>query len=87
MGYAADVDKRKPWLTSRTTTEGLEGIFADAAIEIFELVFDETNLSDSAAALKFTGISEEVDKSAGAGFVDTTAQKRSTGSGKKKKKR
>lgn len=87
MGYAADVDRRKPWLTSRTTTEGLEGIFADAAIEIFELVFDETNLSDSAAALKFTGISEDIDKSSGAGFADTTVQKRSTGSGKKKKKR
>ncbi len=87
MGYAADVDKRKPWLTGRTTTEGLEALFADAAIEIFELVFDETNLSDSAAALKFTGVSEEVDKSPGAGFAPVTAQKRGSGSGRKRRNR
>lgn len=87
MGYASNVDKSKPWLTGRKTTEGLEGIFADAAIEIFELVFDDTNLSDSAAALKFTGISEEVDKSSGAGFADVVTQQRGTGSKKKKKKR
>jgi hypothetical protein len=86
MGYAADVDRRKPWLTGRATTEGLESIFADAAIEIFELVFDGADLSDSAAMLKFTGVSEEVDKSPGAGFSTTAPLKRGSSSKKKKKR-
>ncbi|MGA1706563.1 MAG: hypothetical protein ACO39X_05930 [Candidatus Nanopelagicaceae bacterium] len=81
MGYAADVDRRKPWLTGRTTTEGLENLFADAAVEIFELVFEDANLSDDAALLKFTGVSEDVDKSPDA------AQKRGSGSKGRKKKR
>jgi hypothetical protein len=87
MGYAADVDRRKPWLTGRATTQGLESLFANAALEIFELVFDGADLSDSAAMLKFTGISEEVDKSSGAGFSSPATQKRGSGSKSKKKKR
>ena len=78
MGYAADVDKRKPWLTGTKTAQGLEDMMAKAAIEIFELTFGDVDLSDDLATLKFVGKSQP--KMAGMGFA---AQ---TGSGSQKKK-
>lgn len=54
MGYAAPVDKRKPWLSSRETTQGIEEMLANAAQEIFELTFEDLDLSSDAALLKFT---------------------------------
>ena len=78
MGYAANVDKRKPWLTGTKTAQGLEDMMAKAAIEIFELTFGDVDLSDDLATLKFVGKSQP--KMAGMGFA---AQ---TGSGSHKKK-
>jgi hypothetical protein len=55
MGYAAPVDKRKPWLSSEKTTQGLEDMLANAAKEIFELTFEDLDLSSDIALLKFSG--------------------------------
>lgn len=55
MGYAAAVDKRKPWLTGTKTIEGLENMIADAALEIFNVMFEDVDLSSEIAGLKFTG--------------------------------
>ena len=55
MGYAADVDKRKPWLSSEKTTQGIEEIIANAARDIFEVTFDDLDLSSENALLKFGG--------------------------------
>ena len=54
MGYAAPVDKRKPWLSSERTTQGVEELLVNAAKEIFELTFEDLDLSSDAALLKFT---------------------------------
>ena len=54
MGYAAPVDKRKPWLSSEKTTQGIEEMLANAAQEIFELTFENLDLSSDIALLKFT---------------------------------
>lgn len=54
MGYAAPVDKRKPWLSSEKTTQGIEEMLANAAQEIFELTFEDLDLSSDVALLKFT---------------------------------
>ena len=54
MGYATPVDKRKPWLSSEKTTQGVEELLANAAKEIFELTFEDLDLSSDAALLKFT---------------------------------
>lgn len=54
MGYAAPVDKRKPWLSSEKTTQGIEEMMANAAQEIFELSFEDLDLSSDFALLKFT---------------------------------
>ena len=69
MGYAAAVDKRKPWLTGRKTTEGLEDMIAKAALEIFEIMFDNVDLSSELARLNFSGTAQPKDTpvSAGAG--------------------
>lgn len=53
MGYAAPVDKRKPWLSSEKTTQGIEEMLANAAQEIFELTFEDLDLSSDVALLKF----------------------------------
>lgn len=55
MGYAAPVDKRKPWLSSEKTTQGIEELLANAAQEIFEITFDDLDLSSDLALLKFSG--------------------------------
>lgn len=55
MGYAAPVDKRKPWLSSEKTTQGIEEMLANAAKEIFELTFEDLDLSSDIALLKFSG--------------------------------
>lgn len=54
MGYAANVDRRKPWLSGEKTTQGIEEMIANAAQEIFELTFDDLDLSSDVALLKFT---------------------------------
>ena len=54
MGYAAPVDRRKPWLSSEKTTQGVEELLTNAAQEIFELTFEDLDLSSDAALLKFT---------------------------------
>jgi len=85
MGYAANVDKRKPWLTGDKTTQGLEDMMAKAAIEIFELTFGDVDLSDDLAMLKFVGKSQP--KMAGVGFTaqtDSSSQKKKT-SGRKRR--
>ncbi len=73
MGYAASVDKRKPWLTGQKTAEGLENMLADAALEIFNVMFDDVDLSSDMANLNFSGagdqISQKQEKSAGSGFA------------------
>jgi hypothetical protein len=66
MGYAADVDKRKPWLTGEKTRQGLEDLVVNAALEIFEITFDNVDLSDEMANMKFAGNSQP--KSSGEGF-------------------
>jgi len=60
MGYAANVDKRKPWLSSPKTSEGIESMIADAALEIFEVLFDDIDLSSDIATLNFSGMGEEI---------------------------
>lgn len=60
MGYAAQVDKRKPWLSSPKTSQGIESMIADAAIEIFEVLFDDIDLSSDIAGLNFSGTGEEI---------------------------
>lgn len=55
MGYAAPVDRRKPWLSSEKTTQGIEEMLANAAQEIFELTFDDLDLSSDIALLKISG--------------------------------
>lgn len=55
MGYASPVDKRKPWLSSEKTTQGIEEMLANAAQEIFELTFENLDLSSDIALLKFSG--------------------------------
>jgi hypothetical protein len=72
MGYAAAVDKRKPWLTGNKTTQGLEDMMAKAAIEIFEIMFDNVDLSGELAGLNFAGTAQPKDSpiSPGVGFGD-----------------
>jgi hypothetical protein len=72
MGYAAAVDKRKPWLTGNKTTQGLEDMMAKAAIEIFEIMFDNVDLSGELAGLNFAGTAQPKDSpiSSGVGFGD-----------------
>lgn len=80
MGYAANVDKRKPWLTGTKTAQGLEDMMAKAAIEIFELTFGDVDLSDDLATLKFVGKSQPKDSAisskAGAGFGQISVPKK-----------
>lgn len=90
MGYAAHVDKRKPWLTGRKTTEGMESIIANAAVEIFEVMFDDVDLSSEIAGLKFTGVGDELAQQSGGGgggFSTTTEQSKPKPKPKNKKKK
>lgn len=63
MFYASKVDKNKPWLSGKKTTQGIEEMLANAASEIFELTFEDVDLSSDLALLKFS-------QSAGKGFKD-----------------
>lgn len=85
MGYAAAVDKRKPWLTGQKTTEGIENIITNAAVEIFEMMFDDVDLSSEVANLKFTGVGGELAESGGQGFA--LPERSRPKSSRKKKKR
>lgn len=79
MGYAAPVNSRKPWLSSEKTTQGIEEMLANAAQEIFELSFENLDLSSDLALLKFPG----------QGFKPTVGNNttKSTTKPKKKKKK
>lgn len=55
MGYAAPVDARKPWLSGDKTIQGIEEIVSNAAAEIFEIMFEDIDLSGELAAIKFSG--------------------------------
>lgn len=55
MGYAAAVDRRKPWLTGEKTIQGVEEIVSKAALEMFEIMFDDVDLSAELATLKISG--------------------------------
>ncbi len=85
MGYAAAVDKKKPWLTGQKTTEGLENIIANAAVEIFEIMFDEVDLSSEIANLNFSGIGDKLAENSGEGFAESERSRPK--SSRKKKKR
>lgn len=82
MGYAAAVDKRKPWLTGQKTTEGIENIITNAAVEIFEVMFEDVDLSSEIAGLKFTGVGDQLAENSGVGFAAPERSRK-----KKKKKR
>jgi len=88
MGYASGVDRRKPWLTGQKTTDGLENMLADAALEIFDVMFDNVDLSSDMANLNFSGVGDQVsekqEKSAGSGFA-TSAPARPKGKRKRKR--
>lgn len=85
MGYAAAVDKKKPWLTGPKTTEGIENIITNAAVEIFEVMFDDVDLSSELAGLKFTGVGDQLAENSGAGFA--APERSRPKSSRKKKKR
>lgn len=84
MGYAGAVDRRKPWLSGAKTTEGLENMLADAALEIFNVMFENVDLSSDIANLNFTGVGEDAAEKLG-GFATSAALKRGSGSKKTKK--
>jgi hypothetical protein len=68
MGYAGAVDKRKPWLSSEKTTQGIEEMLANAALEIFDLSFEGVDFSSELALLKFTPSGRIKGDNAGMGF-------------------
>lgn len=71
-GYAAAVDKRRPWLTGKTTQQGLEEMLVNAAKEIFDIVFDGTDLSDPQAVLNFknSAASQVTDQEPSAAYTE-----------------
>lgn len=82
MGYAGAVDKRKPWLSSEKTTQGIEEMLANAASEIFDLSFEGVDFSSELALLKFTPSGRLKGDNAGVGFGNL----KESGSSKTKKK-
>lgn len=82
MGYAANVDRRKPWLSSPETRRGIESMVADEALRIFDEAFSNIDLSGELALLTPSG---------GKGFKSPGGGDKSpppkTSSGKKKKKK
>lgn len=72
MGYAGAVDKRKPWLSSEKTTQGIEEMLANAASEIFELSFEGVDFSSELALLKFTPSGKVRGDMSGVGFGNKT---------------
>lgn len=87
MGYAAAVDKRKPWLTGNKTVQGVEEIIAKAASEMFEIMFDGVDLSGEMAALKVSGEGAKKASSERKGFATTSGAKtKPPRSGRKRKR-
>lgn len=87
MGYAAAVDKRKPWLSSDKTAEGVSNMISEAAVEIFNVMFDDVDLSSELATLSFSGAGEEIAQgSAGAGFAATKPPSKKAKKNKKSKR-
>jgi hypothetical protein len=85
MGYAARVDESKPWLTGDKTVQGVQSIITQAAVEMFELMFDGVDLSGELAALRVSGEGSKKASSEGSrGFIPTKSQPKSS---KKKGKR
>ena len=82
------MDKRKPWLTGSKTAQGLEDMMAKAAIEIFEIMFDNVDLSDELAGLNFSGTAQPTDPpveaSAGTGFGKVSLPKKKSTKRKKR---
>lgn len=64
MGYAADVDKRKPWLNSEKTSQGIDEIVSEQAIKIFEQIFESSNLSEDDVQTRGVGFGGDVRKPA-----------------------
>ena len=64
MGYAADVDKRKPWLSSEKTSQGIDEIVSEQAIKIFEQIFESSNLSEDDVQTRGMGFGGDVRKPA-----------------------
>lgn len=64
MGYAANVDKRKPWLSSGKTAEGIDEIVSERAIKIFEQIFESSNLSEDKMQTRGVGFGGDIRKSA-----------------------
>jgi len=88
MGYATAVDTTRPWLTGEKTTEGVAEMIANAAAEIFELSFEDVDLSGELAELKFVGdVHKKLRSSPGVGFAPTPQGKKPAQRGKKKKRR
>lgn len=83
MGYAAAVDKRKPWLTGDKTAEGLSNMISEAAIEIFNVMFDDVDLSSEMANLNFSGAGEKIAgdsaRAGKGGFADPTQMSKKKG--------
>jgi hypothetical protein len=85
MGYAARVDESKPWLTGDKTIQGVQSIITQAAVEMFELMFDGVDLSGELAALRVSGEgSKKASSEKSRGFIPTKSQPKSS---KKKGKR
>lgn len=81
MGYASAVDARKPWLSSPKTAQGLADIISESGAELFNILFDEIDLSSEIASLKITGLGSKLSSSSSnKGFGQYTQSK------KKKKK-
>lgn len=89
MGYASEVDKRRPWLTGEKTTRGLEDMLTEAAVEIFNATFEDVDLSSELALLEFTGAGDEFAEkqktSSGGGFASAPKQARKSAGRKKKR--
>jgi len=64
MGYAANVDKRKPWLSSETTAQGIDEIVSEQAIKIFEQIFESSNLSEDDVQTRGMGFGRYIRKPA-----------------------
>lgn len=64
MGYAADVDKRKPWLSSEKTSQGIDEIVSEQAVKIFEQIFESSNLSEDDVQTRGVGFGGDIRKPA-----------------------
>lgn len=75
MGYAAAVDKRKPWLTGDKTVQGVEEIVSKAALEMFEMMFEDVDLSAELATLRVSGEGSKKASAERKGFAPTQTPK------------